>query len=196
MNFLRSQLFLLWKASGRVFILSSGLSLLIGISSCRSPSESAGKPDGSSPDIIPIIDVSEPDQDNSDEPFSGSFVLISLEKVFPVNGANWNDFIKKEYTVNSEIESADVSCSSGSRPVDYYGACFHGAEYLKAEIPNNPGCSGLTFKDKLEAFDWVCRETGSSTIIYGLGLKAEKGLSDLLDATSWKLNRLLIFKDN
>lgn len=140
---------------------------------------------------IPAIHFPGTEDEGGESPPSPTYTLLTLEKVFPVNGANWNDHIAKDFSVANKYESADQPCSY-SVPIYYYDGCFHGAELLKAIIPGDPGCAGLVISDELQAFDWVCRQSGGSTTVYSLGLKVSKGLASLLDSEQWKSNRLLV----
>jgi hypothetical protein len=94
---------------------------------------------------------------------------------------NWNDYAR--------TASPGVACDGTESS---YKDCIHGGERKKAVLTGITSCAGLVASDLLDAFKWKCELDGGVAVIYSTALKEKKGLSDLLDATSFKNNQLII----
>lgn len=96
---------------------------------------------------------------------------------------NWND-----YALTATPASACVGNENG------YYMCIHGGEQRRVNYAAAANCTGYVITDELGAFDWACDQTGGAgnVFFYTRGLKKSKGLADLLNATSWKTNRVVI----
>ena len=109
--------------------------------------------------------------------------------LYSANGNNWNDYIKND---GSDIFSAtDTVCSSA---IDT--ACIHAAEILSFVVPDRSSCVGLTATDRLGTFNWHCDDSVNPVRFVSTGLKANMGLSDLVnfDNASFKENFLLVWE--
>ncbi len=76
---------------------------------------------------------------------------------------------------------------------------IHGGERRKFKMASYYACDQLaTPTDSLDAFDWSCKDDGSTTTIFSTGLKDGKYLSDLLDFTAknWRENTVSVFWSN
>lgn len=98
---------------------------------------------------------------------------------------NWND-----YAITATPTSACVGNESG------YYLCLHGGERRKVDYASATSCTGYSISDKLAAFDWGCDDTGGAgnVFFYSKGLKHDKGLADLVNASAWKDNRVIILQ--
>lgn len=96
---------------------------------------------------------------------------------------NWNDYAK--------TATPTVACAGFES--GYY-ACLHGGEKRRVPWPAAANCTGFDITDELGAFDWACDQTGGAgnVFFYTRGLKKSKGLADLVNATSWKKNRIVL----
>jgi hypothetical protein len=109
-----------------------------------------------------------------------------LGKVQPrfTNAANWMDYVKA---------SATATPCDASKPGHYY-TCLHGGEKRSLTLPGVTSCEGWSAADELGAFDWVCDPTSQWVRFRSIGLKEDKGLSDLVDFSTpkWKSNVLIL----
>ena len=118
----------------------------------------------------------------------------TVQSIYPSNGANWNDYINYTSSSSGPYAQDDVACN-GAISGNAYAACIHGGEKLKIEVPLS-SCSGLSGRDNLRVFDWVCETNGSEIIFYTKALKKGKGLKDLVDATEFKDNYFEVVSSN
>jgi parallel beta-helix repeat protein len=95
---------------------------------------------------------------------------LAVAPLFPVNGADWNDYV----TGSDWATAADSTC-------DATGACLHGGEHRVVEVPDKSDCAGLEAVDDLGAFVWVCDASTGAARFVSTGLADGKYLSDLLD---------------
>ena len=108
------------------------------------------------------------------------------------NGANWNDYVKNNGV--DRYSASDTVCDGSE--TGGYDACIHGGEVLAFDTGLTDACGGLTAADVLGAFDWVCDDSGATTVFYSSGLATGINLSDLIDFTVgpivWKDNQLVV----
>lgn len=114
--------------------------------------------------------------------------LVSLSTVtalYPVNGANWNDYVKGA----SMASGADTLCTAATDT-----ACMHGGEKRVVTVTGRSSCSGITATDTLGVFDWTCDASTGTAQFISTGLKEGKYLSDLLDFSTpgWKANSVTV----
>ncbi len=109
--------------------------------------------------------------------------------LYPVNGANWNDYVKNDGT--SALDASDTACdptTNGTGP----DLCLHAGELREFDMTGLSSCSGVTVSDALGAFDWACDDSTGTVRAISTGLKPGKYLSDLIDWTAtpptWKDN--------
>ena len=116
---------------------------------------------------------------------------ILVEPVYPTNAA-WNDYVKNDNPRQDVFHQDDVACTPGDGPG--YGACIHGGEKRKATVSGETSCKGLTARDRLNAFDWLCFDQGGIVTWYSIGLTPESRLSHLIDGTTgtWRVNQLIV----
>lgn len=105
--------------------------------------------------------------------------------LFPLYGANWNDYVKDDGTGTACDPDADDDC-------------IHGGERRVWQVSGQASCSGITAADNLGAFDWTCDDSAGFVRVVSTGFKAGKRLADLLDFTTsaWKQNSLTVFKNS
>ncbi|MCM2277941.1 MAG: hypothetical protein NDJ89_07670 [Oligoflexia bacterium] len=118
---------------------------------------------------------------------SAGWKVVPQLSVFPryAAGSDWNSY----------VDAADTSLPCSGSGQGYY-SCLHGGEKRRVDFPGELGCADLRIRDELEAFDWSCDDTGgaSGLFFHSRGLKREKGLGHLLEASSWKPERVVIFR--
>lgn len=95
---------------------------------------------------------------------------------------NWNDYVKKSATTTA-CQTTDT----------FYYNCIHGGEKKEVSVTGENSCAGMTAYDTLGVFDWVC-QAGTPVKMVSIEVKPGKGLKDLVNATSWKNNRVIIKK--
>lgn len=114
---------------------------------------------------------------------------VSVQKDYPVNGANWNDYVKNEEANKPEHLQSDEACNYTGITYPTFHHCVHAAEKLKVRTGQS-ACTNLTITETLAAFDWFCEVTDGEAYFYTRNLKDGKGLRDLLDPTAWKDNKV------
>ncbi len=113
------------------------------------------------------------------------------------NGAKWNDYLfvtsgGPAGAIGSNIYALDnVACNPAGGHQEYW-KCIHAGEFRTATLTGTSSCSSLTFSDSLGAFNWSCAVVSGTARIRSLGLKAGKGLRDLIDSSGWKSNQLTV----
>lgn len=120
------------------------------------------------------------------DPFNVVTLGVSVAPLFPTNGANFMDYVSRVTTkkIHEQEDRTDLATSLK----------FHGGEIRKVLLPDVATCDGLSIEETLGAFNWACSDEGSQTFFYSLGLKDGKGLRDLLNADSFKSNKVEIKK--
>ena len=58
------------------------------------------------------------------------------------------------------------------------------------------GTAMSTMRDELGAFDWECVESDGSVKFQSVGLKAGKGLGDLLEPEAWRENAVVLLSSS
>lgn len=114
---------------------------------------------------------------------------LSVQKVYPTNGAGWNDYVVRSDLTKSENAQADTACAPIASTK--YFDCVHAGEKLKVRT-GKATCTGLTISETLSAFQWTCDAGSGEAIFYSNHFAMGKGLKDLLNATSWKSNSVMI----
>lgn len=121
----------------------------------------------------------------------GTLYDLVVEKVYPLNGADFLKFIKGNNGGTDLVSQPDVACDgTESAAID---ACIHGGDKLKVSLRMMSSCDNLTLTDSLNAFSWFCKTNqppGSGVTFYSVGFQDNKGLSDIIDFTArdWKAN--------
>ncbi|HEX4923812.1 MAG TPA: right-handed parallel beta-helix repeat-containing protein [Bdellovibrionales bacterium] len=141
-------------------------------------------------DVQPLITrlnevVSESELATFSDSAFGSFAPETLPEDLVVEPAfagsgDWNEYRR-----------ADGSACTGDEP-GAYSACVHGGEARKVTAAGHASCEGLTLDDALDAFHWNCRIEDGVATFRSSGLKAHRGLRDLLDVLAFKYNRVVL----
>jgi hypothetical protein len=97
---------------------------------------------------------------------------LSVTKKYPTNGSKLMDYV---------ATGTDVACNAATATA--YSHCEHGGLKLKVEVPGEADCTNLEAHDDLDAFSWVCDDSGTTTF-YSTGLKDGKSLRTLIDFPS------------
>jgi hypothetical protein len=117
---------------------------------------------------------------------------LKVNKVYSTNG-NWNDYVKFTSSGAADYAQADTACDGTE--TGYYGqlnGCIHGGEKRKVLLLGYSSCSNLTISDALGAWNWVCVPSAGSVTFYSQGVKKDKGLRDLVNASGWLNNTVTI----
>jgi hypothetical protein len=104
----------------------------------------------------------------------GTTVTLAVTPLFPVNGANWNDWVSG----TDWLTATDVACTAGS-------ACVHAGQLRQVVVTGRTDCSGLAAADNRGAFSWTCDAsrvgTDGAVRFVSTSLVPGKRLADLLD---------------
>lgn len=115
-------------------------------------------------------------------------VLEAVEALFPINGADWNDYVNGVDPLAATDEACDIVTITD---------CLHGGELRAVEVGGRSSCKGLTASDSLGAFNWSCDASAGKVRMVSTGLADEKHLSDLIDfdAVAFRPNRVSVFEN-
>jgi hypothetical protein len=117
--------------------------------------------------------------------------VATVTALYPTNGANWNDYIKRDFANDVFSQTDNPDCSTTPPTTGGYSTCVHAGAIRKFDLPSRSSCTNLTGSDSAGALNWICRTntTTGGISFYSTGLKKGKGLSDLIDwtANGWKL---------
>jgi hypothetical protein len=102
------------------------------------------------------------------------------------NGINWMDYVKRDGT--TVYNASDTPCDFNESSLSN---CIHGGE-IRKYVSSYTSCDGLTAKDALGAFNWICDDSSGTAIFYSVGLKEGKGLRDLVGDYAFLQNKLMI----
>ena len=115
-------------------------------------------------------------------------VLAAVEALFPINGADWND-----YVTGADFSTAtDTDCNGAVMQL-----CAHGGELRTVAVGGRSSCAGLSAEDDLGAFDWICDDSTNPVRMVSTGLADGAYLSDLIDfaTPAFKANRVSVFEN-
>ena len=117
-------------------------------------------------------------------------LVLTVNPMYPVNGANWNDYIAPPASnlffrvspylrVPTSLFPTDTACTA---------ICAHAGELRKVLVSSKTSCNNLSMSDSVGAFEWRCEDSQSPLFFYSVGFKKGKGLSDLLlsDGSDWR----------
>lgn len=119
---------------------------------------------------------------------AGGITLASVEPFYPVNGVDWNDYVKND---SASIYEASDTAATGTE-TGGYDVLLHGGEMRAFEVTGKSSCTGLTVTDSAGAFEWFCDESTDPVTMISTGLADDKGLSDLIDFGSGNWKRLSV----
>lgn len=120
------------------------------------------------------------------EPFDVSQADVEVKPFFPINGANFMDYVPQ--LPGLRIHEQVDQITTGST------IYFHGGEIRKVVLPTLAKCEELTLVEDLDLFHWHCNDEGSETFFYSRRFKEGKGLRDALLPNAFKSNKVLITK--
>ena len=106
---------------------------------------------------------------------TGLAMSATVAAVYSGN-SNWNDYVRNNGT--TPFNANNTACDGTETGALY--KCIHGGEKRKVVITGVSSCSNLTAEDSLGAFDWICDASSGTATYYMVGLKAGKGLGDLI----------------
>jgi hypothetical protein len=92
---------------------------------------------------------------------------------------NWNDYVES----GNLLQACNGTEASSN-------ACIHGGEARRVTTALN-SCSGATVTDTLSAFKWSCSLV-SGNAVFDSSLATGVGLSQLVNASSWKANSVVL----
>jgi hypothetical protein len=105
---------------------------------------------------------------------------VNVSPVYPSNGANWMDYVVNAGGGGQAWNRPDSPCQGTEAG---YFMCLHGGELRQFQATGQSSCSGLTARDALGAFNWICSSSTSPVTFYSRGLAPGKGLRDLINAS-------------
>lgn len=116
-------------------------------------------------------------------PLKAIFVpqLDPVAPLFPIKGANWNDYVKG----NTWSNGSDEACA-GAAP------CFHAGEVRVVEATGLSSCDGLTAEDDRKIFNWICDDNTGTAQMISTGLAQDKNLADVLDFANKSIRLLKV----
>src|SRR5262249_51920677 len=95
----------------------------------------------------------------------------------------WNDYVEEERASEPSYRQPGSPCTT---------RCIHAGEHRKVALGGLASCVGVTASDALGALEWLCDDTSGQAIVYATGLREDRGLRDLVDASGWKPNRVQV----
>ena len=115
-------------------------------------------------------------------------VLAAVEALFPINGADWHDYV----TGDDPASATDTDCDGS-----ILQECVHGGELRFVEVPGRTSCTGLSATDNLAAFNWICDASTNPVRMLSSGLADNVYLSDLIEfgAPEFKSNYVSVFEN-
>ena len=118
-------------------------------------------------------------------------VCPNVTALYPVNGANWNDYVN--YTGNDGFSLVDSVCD-GLR--DSYTSCLHGGELREVFVDGVQSCTDIIASDDLNAFNWRCAEKVGGISVISTSLRKGASLSTLIDFSiqDWRTNSVTIYQ--
>jgi len=124
--------------------------------------------------------------DSTPPSLGGGALSLSVEKIYPINGATWLSYISAGVSGTTLFDRVDAACA-GTETGDI-NSCFHGGDKLKVVVSQLSSCSGLTLTDSESVFIWSCFVDSGQVVFKSTGYQDGKGLSDLIDFTglNWK----------
>jgi len=117
--------------------------------------------------------------------------LSAVTPVYPLNGANWMDYVHVATYSLGPWGQPDSACLGTET---HFADCVHGGEIRKVALPGISSCSGLSATDSLNAFTWVCQVVGGQAIFYSSGLQRKTGAHNLLSISGWLPNSVSVFQ--
>tara|TARA_B110001454_G_C12723212_1_gene435862 strand:+ start:4027 stop:6228 length:2202 start_codon:yes stop_codon:yes gene_type:complete len=140
---------------------------------------------------LPSAESPDSDADPSNPDSPSSSYNLTVEKVYPTNGADFLKFIKGNNGGTDLVSQPDIACDGTE--VAAIDSCIHGGDKLKVSLPTINSCDNLTLSDSLGAFSWFCKNNlapNSGVTFYSVGFQENKGLADIIDFTGldWKVN--------
>lgn len=116
---------------------------------------------------------------------------LQVRPVYASHG-NWNDYVLNDDPTADAYHQDDEPCTGAETGGP--GACIHAGLKLRAEVPESFGtsCLGLSMRDALGAFDWVCDDSEGMAIFHLRGFRSGKGLRDLVTGAGWVPNRVIL----
>lgn len=115
-------------------------------------------------------------------------VNLSVSPVYP-NNNKWNDYVVNASLADGFYAQADTACNGASPGLN---ACIHSGDKLKVDVSSESSCDGLSIRDELGAFNWICVDNGSSITFYSTGFKTLKGMRDIFNSDSFKENNVTV----
>jgi hypothetical protein len=100
--------------------------------------------------------------------------LSTVTALYPLNGADWNDYVKG----NSIANGTDTLCTAATDTV-----CMHAGEKRVVTVTGKNSCTGITATDSLGAFDWACDASTGTVRVMSTALKNGKSLTMTAEAS-------------
>lgn len=89
--------------------------------------------------------------------------VITVSALYPTNGANWNDYINRDFSKDI-FSQTDTTCNTAN--TGGYRTCVHAGEIRKFDIASRSSCTGLTATDNLSVMNWICKTNSSGGVTF------------------------------
>ncbi len=117
--------------------------------------------------------------------------LSAVTSVYPLNGANWMDYVHVSSLALGPWGQPDSTCLGTET---HFADCVHGGEIRKVTVTGFSSCSNLSATDSLNAFTWVCQVVGGQATFYSSGLAKKAGAQNLLSMSGWLPNSVTVYQ--
>ena len=113
-----------------------------------------------------------------------------VEAVYPIHGANWNDYVRNDDPTKDAYHQDDEACTDSDPPGRL--SCLPAALMRRVAL-SGTSCNGRQGADALDVFDWHCDDQDDEPFLYSRGFKPGRGLRDLIDGDLvWRSNRIVV----
>jgi hypothetical protein len=127
-------------------------------------------------------------------PVTYQYVLPMVEPTYS-NASNWNDYVQYDLPAADLNHQGNVLCTGAESDLqNKFGGCIHAGERKKVVLPGFTSCSNLALTEQNQNFDWYCDASSGTATFFTKGLKAGKGLRNLIDSGpfAWKPNYIAV----
>lgn len=122
-------------------------------------------------------------------PPPGPTINLTVAPAYPVNGANWNDYVTYADESNGFLGQPDSACAVGSNG---YFSCLNGGLHRVVEVPEITSCFGWSMYDALNVFKWNCDASSGHAKFYSEKFHDDKSLRDLVSGSGFLENSVTL----
>jgi hypothetical protein len=120
----------------------------------------------------------------------GTFARVEAVEPTYSQAAGWTDHVRVEQPGAPAYAQPGTPCD-GTEPL-FATSCTHAGVQRRAALVGVATCDGVTATDSLGALQWRCDDAGGAPVVFATGLRAGAGLADLVDATGWRPEQLVV----